>query len=89
MEVAGGGCCLGQPSKGRRVAVRARSIHGLVEGRVAVGNLMVLMRCWVEGLVVGGILGRVEMVSCLTRLVEVQEAVGTKGVLRRGWVAGA
>jgi hypothetical protein len=33
------------------VVVRARSMQGLVEGRVAVGNLMVLMRCWVEGLV--------------------------------------
>jgi hypothetical protein len=47
------------------------------------------MRCWVEGLVVGGILGRAEMVSCLTRLVEVREAVDMMGVLRREWVVGA
>ena len=89
--MGGGGCCLGLPSKGRRVVVQARSIHGLVEDRVGVGSqrVPILMGCWVVGLVVGGILGRVEMVSCLTRLVEVQEAVGTKGVLRRGWVAGA
>ena len=70
--------CLGRPSTGRRVVVRARLIHGSVEGRVGVGSLkvLILMRCWVVGLVVGGILGRVEMVSCLTRLVEVREAVG-------------
>jgi hypothetical protein len=43
----------------------------------------------VAGLVVGGILGRVEMVFCLTRFVEAREAVGMMGVLRRGWVAGA
>jgi hypothetical protein len=87
--VEGGGCCLGRPSRDRRVVVRARSMQGLVEGRVAVGNLMVLMRCWVEGLVVGGILGRAEMVSCLTKIVEVREAVDTMGVLRREWVVGA
>jgi hypothetical protein len=87
--VAGEGCCLGRPSRGRRVVVRARSMQGLVEGRAAVGSLMVLMRCWVEGLVVGGILGRAEMVSCLTKIVEVREAVDTMGVLRREWVVGA
>lgn len=80
MAVGGGGCCLGLPSKGRRVVVRARLIHGLVEGQVGVGSLkvlvLILMRCWVVGLVVGGILGRVEVVSCLTRIVEVREAVG-------------
>ena len=64
------------------MVVRARLIHDRVEGRVGVGSLMVLMRCWVEGLVVGGILGRVEMVFCLTRIVEVREAVGMQGVHR-------
>jgi hypothetical protein len=67
------------------VVARARLIHGLVEGQVGVGSLMVLMvlmRCWVEGLVVGGILGHVEMVSCLTRLVEVREALGMREVHR-------
>jgi hypothetical protein len=49
---------------------------------VEVGSLMVLMRCWVEGLVVGGILGHVEMVSCLTRLVEVRAVVGMQEVHR-------
>ena len=84
MAVGGGGCCLGLPSKGRRVVAQARSIHGLVEDRVGVGSqrVPILMRCWVVGLVVGGILGRVEMVSCLTRLVEVREAVGMQGVHR-------
>jgi hypothetical protein len=82
MGVGGADCCLGLPSTDRRVVVRARLIHGLVEGRVEVGSLMVLMRCWVEGLVVGGILGHVEMVSCPTRPVGVLEAVGMQGVHR-------
>jgi hypothetical protein len=64
------------------VVVLARLIHELVEGRVGVGSLRVLMRCLVEGLVVGGILGRVEMASCLTRLVEDQVAVGMQEVHR-------
>ena len=71
------------------MVVRARLIHGLVEARVEVGSLRIRMRCWVAGLVVGGILGRVEMVFCLTRFVEDREAVGMMGVLRRGWVVGA
>jgi hypothetical protein len=61
-------------------------IHGLVEARVEVGSLRVRMRRWVAGLVVGGILGRVEMVFCLSRFVEVREAVGMMGVRRHDWV---
>ena len=71
------------------MVVRVHLIHGLVEGRVEAGSQRVLMRCWVEGLVVGGILARLEMVSCLTRFVEVREAVGMMGALRRDWDVGA
>jgi hypothetical protein len=49
------------------VVGRARLIHGLVEGRVGVGSRMLLMRRLEEGLGVVGILGRIGMVSCLTR----------------------
>jgi hypothetical protein len=80
--VGGGGCCLGRPSRGRRVVARARLIHGLVEGRVGVGSWRDLTRIREEDLVVVGILGRVEMVFCLTRLAEVREAVDRKGALR-------
>lgn len=65
--MAGVDYCLGLPSRDRRVAGRARLIHGLVEGRVGVDSRMLLMRCLEEGLVGIGILGRVGMVSCLTR----------------------
>jgi hypothetical protein len=71
------------------VVVRARLIHGWAEGRVGVGSQRVLMRCLVEGLVVGDILGRVEMIFCRTKTVEVRVAVDRRGVLRHDLVVGA
>ena len=66
--------------------MRARLIHGLVEGLVEVGSLTMVRE---EGLVAGGILGRVEMVSCRTRQVEVREVVGMKAIVHLAEVAGA
>lgn len=73
-----GDCCLGLPSMGRRVAVRARLMHGLVEDLVEVGSLKMIRE---GGLMVGGIPVHVEMVFCQTRRVEVREGVDMKAAV--------